>query len=376
MLAAAVVVEIVNVDLVAFRAKANFRNLAEYLRSLAVRTDFRRDWDLDIYVVVRFEVIAVAVVVVVVEEKAAIAIMNSTWALDPVADYFVLLVAAHFREHFVVVCYLVTVLADLAVAFHIFAVVLDHPSCRDNVHRDPFVVDLDRVDAWADVALAVDRARDDIFVDEDALVNDDQACRAAVVEHAWDALVDDHTWDVPLVDDDDQGPFRRLSHDVLAFDDQDVDQRDVGRDFVVMLVACLNLHLADDDAVVVVSMAGHRESFRFVADQNYFHYFHYSAAISFLCRADHSQFLVVAEVKQTTEQLRLGAVRQTMDFDFVHHSAFWVLTLTAAVAVVDIHSLLCFDYQYHFANALMTVAMPYYVYLITAGSSCVQRFVL
>lgn len=98
----------------------------------------------------------------------------------------------HLLEHFE--CYLVMV---LVVAFHIFEAVVD-PSFLYNVHMDPFVVDLDHVDALECVASVrvVDLHEDDIVVDEDALVNDDQ--EYVVVAHALDALVDGHTLDVAV----------------------------------------------------------------------------------------------------------------------------------------------------------------------------------
>lgn len=98
--------------------------------------------------------------------------------LDLAVDFHQEFADDHQQEHFE--CYLVTV---LVVAFHIFEAVGD-PSFLCNVHKDPFAVDLDRVDALECAALVhvVGQREDGIFVDEGALVNDDQ--EYVVVEHA------------------------------------------------------------------------------------------------------------------------------------------------------------------------------------------------
>jgi hypothetical protein len=98
--------------------------------------------------------------------------------LDLAVDFQQELADGHQLEHFE--CYLVTVLVG---AFHIAEAVVD-PSFLYNVHMDPFAVDLDRVDALGCAASVhvVDQHEDGIFVDEDALVNDDQ--EYVVVEHA------------------------------------------------------------------------------------------------------------------------------------------------------------------------------------------------
>lgn len=217
-------------------------------------------------------------------------------------------------------------------AFHIAAEVLD-PSYFDNEHMDQFVVDLDREDACLDVASAhvvgLLRVGDDIFADGDALVSDVQAY-AAGEEHALDASAD-HTSDA-VVDDAGDLAFH-LSQLHVAYVGVLADASAERMEEVPYLVL--------DDTLKSFHSVDLRE-----------HYFHYLVVISCL-------FLHAAAAADALEDL--------MD-SVVHHSAVWAGSLAVTlVAVVDIHLLLNFDYQYHFVN-VPVVEMPLFFKRYTSSS--------
>lgn len=198
--------------------------------------------------------------------------------------------------------------------------VLD-PSYFDNEHKGQFVVDLDREDAFLDVAWdRVDQLHvgDDIFADADALVSDVQAY-AVGEEHALDASVA-HTLDV-VADDE----------EVLAFHPSQLHATYVG-----VLVDALAEKKVEAPYLVLDDIL---KSFHSVALRE--HYYHYLVVISCL-------FLrAVADVD----------LEELMDL-VVHHSVVLANSLAVTlVAVVDIHLLSNFDYQYHFVN-VPVVEMP------------------
>lgn len=219
---------------------------------------------------------------------------------------------------------------DLEEAFRNAAEVLD-PSYFDNEHRGQFVADLDREDAFLDVASDhEDRLRvgDDIFADGDASVSDDQAC--AGEERALDASAD-HTLDA-VADDE----------EVLAFHLSQLHATYVG-----VLVDALAEMMVEVPYLVLDDIL---KSFHSVALHE--HYFHYLVVTSCL-----SLRAVAADVD----------LEESMD-SVVHHSAVLANSLAVTlVAVVDIHLLSNFDYQYHFVN-VPVVEMPLFFKRYTSSS--------